>query len=58
MTGPSGLCTSYVRFLAAITDDRVPVAIRLFLVACRDMERQGLERYDKVDQLHTVLLFS
>src|SRR6187401_1124935 len=39
---PTVLAPAARAFLAAIADDRVPVAVRLFLVVRRDLEGKGL----------------
>src|SRR6187431_517693 len=39
---PAVLAPAARTFLAAIADDRVPVAVRLFLRVRRDLEREGL----------------
>src|SRR5439155_21870075 len=40
--GPAVLAPTALAFLAAIADDRVPVAVRLFLILRRDLEGKGL----------------
>src|SRR5205814_5455279 len=39
---PAVLAPTALTFLAAIADDRVPVAVRLFLIVRRDLEGKGL----------------
>jgi hypothetical protein len=39
---PAVLAPTALALLAVIADDRVPVAIRLFLIVRRDLERKGL----------------
>src|SRR6059058_4223071 len=39
---PAVLAPTALAFLAAIADDRVPVAVRLFLILRRDLEGKGL----------------
>src|ERR1700704_6406872 len=39
---PAVLAPPALAFLAAIANDRVPVAVRLFLIVCRDLEGKGL----------------
>src|SRR6266571_5062545 len=39
---PAVLAPTALTFLAAVADDRVPVAVRLFLIVRRDLERKGL----------------
>src|SRR6187399_1394644 len=39
---PAVLAPAALAFLAAIADDRVPVAIRLFLIVCRYLKRKSL----------------
>src|SRR6185503_11842231 len=39
---PAVLAPPALAFLAAIADDRVPVAVRLFLIVGRDLERKSL----------------
>ena len=39
---PAVLAPAALAFLAAIADDRVPVAVRLFLIVRRDLEGKGL----------------
>src|SRR5204863_10110918 len=39
---PAVLAPPALTFLAAIADDRVPVAVRLFLIVRRDLEGKGL----------------
>src|SRR5678815_2612756 len=39
---PAVLAPAALAFLAAIADDRVPVAVRLFLIVGRDLEGKGL----------------
>src|SRR5438046_3592917 len=39
---PAVLAPTPLAFLAAIADDRVPVAVRLFLIVRRDLEGKGL----------------
>src|SRR5437879_559572 len=39
---PAVLAPTALTFLAAVADDRVPVAVRLFLIVRRDLEGKGL----------------
>src|SRR6266536_973635 len=39
---PAVLAPTALTFLAAIADDRVPVAVRLFLIVGRDLKGKGL----------------
>src|SRR5205823_1121421 len=39
---PAVLAPTTLTLLAAIADDRVPVAVCLFLIVCRDLKRKGL----------------
>src|SRR5205823_14245835 len=39
---PAVLAPAALTFLAAVADDRVPVAVRLFLIVRRDLEGKGL----------------
>src|SRR6187431_2353947 len=39
---PAVLAPAALAFLAAVADDRVPVAIRLFLIVCGDLEGKRL----------------
>src|SRR4030095_8836222 len=39
---PAILAPTALAFLAAIADDRVPVAVRLFLILRRDLKGEGL----------------
>src|SRR5512145_1485096 len=39
---PAVLAPTALTFLSAISDDRVPVPVRLFLIVRRDLERKGL----------------
>src|SRR5205823_9214470 len=39
---PAVLAPTALALLAAIADDRVPIAVRLFLIVCGDLEGKGL----------------
>ena len=43
---PAVFAPTALAFLAAISDDRVPVAVRLFLIVRRDLEGKGLAVFE------------